>query len=221
MAIAWDESNPTDTYQIPSYPANARAQRAAVKAAFGIEHDSALGRHKFGYGDAAARNAITDWVSGSVWFLEIDAGVSYKKQVRVGASWLDVVPPSQYANRNESAGWGVPQYASTVIITPGAGTPNTIAVSGIASAHRKVTLTANSKLSNPGAGFPVLASTMVTIEVHQDGTGGRTLVFDSNYVFPGRTVPSISLAASSISLLTLVLLHSGSWIASCAPDLGT
>lgn len=215
MPFNFDVSSPADTASIPGFPANERNHRAAVKNSLEVEHDTAEGRHKFGYGDATARNAITTWVNGSVWFLELSP--YYNALIRAGGVWVEVVPPARYANRNEIGAWGLPQRAATATVTPGAGSPNTIAVSAAVSPHRKVTLTADSILSNPSA-FDVNSSTVVTMEVHQDGTGGRTLSFDTQYAFPAGAPPVISSAANSVSLLTLVRLDSGYWLVSCAPD---
>lgn len=217
MPFGYDESSPADTGSIPAFPANERAFRATVKSAIGVEHDDASGRHTFGYGDATARDAITDWADGAVWFLE--EGSSYKQQMyeTLLGGWVDTRPPAAFANRTEAGAWSAPQYATTATIIPGAGTPNTIAVSAAASPHRKVTLTANSILSNPTF-FASSASSMLVLEVHQDGTGGRTLTFGTSYIFAGGVAPIISTTASSISLIFIMRMDSGTFFLSCAPD---
>ncbi len=221
MGISWDETSPGDTSSIPAFPANERAFRATVKTTFGVEHDEADGgRHSFGFGDATARDAITTWKDGAIWFLLISAGL-YKQQLYVTASgnWIDAVPPTQYANRTAAGSWSAPQSVPTATIVPGAGTPMTIAVGTSEAPYRKVTLTANSKMSNP-SGWTANTSATVEYEILQNGTGGWTLTFDTNYVFAGRATPIIATAASARSLLILKRLDDGKWLASVLPDIG-
>lgn len=217
MAIGWDETSPADNGSIPAFPANERAFRAAVKAGYAYEHDSANGRHKFGYGNSTARDAITTWVDGSIWFL-LSGGV-YKLQQRIGGAWEDILPPSQYADRDAVAGWTGYQYISTVTVNPTAGSPNLLAVVASLASHRKSTLTADTKLSNPST-YGSNRMTVVTMEIYQDGSGGHALTFDTNYVFPGKVVPLISTAANSRSFLTLTRLDDGKWLVTMASDVG-
>lgn len=214
MPFNFDVSSPADTASIPGFPANERNHRAAVKNSLEVEHDTAEGRHKFGEGVAATRDAITTWVNGSIWFLTLGsyAQLLYRK----AGVWIEIIPPARYANREEAGAWTRYQYSTTTTITPGAGSPNTIAIVDTVTPHRKVTLTADSILSNP-SGF-TNGSTTVTLEVHQDGTGSWELTFDTNYVFQGGAPPVISSAASSVSFLTLTRLESGLWFVSCAAD---
>lgn len=218
MAIAWDELSPADTSSIPAFPANERAFRDAVKNAWDIEHDDANGRHKFGTGNAATRDAITNWVDGSVFLLS--SGSAFKWQLYYAGlgGWVDVVPPSNYANRDAYAVWTLPQGSSIATITPGAGAPMTIAVAAGVATHRKVTITANSILVNP-SGFTASTSSVITLEVIQNATGGWTLDYDTNYVSPGGATPAIGLAANARSLLTLVRLDNGTWLVSAAASL--
>ena len=57
-----------------------------------------------------------------------------------------------------------------------------------------VTLGGNRTLGNPTNGQP---GTWRTIEVIQDGTGGRTLAFGGNYVFKDGTAPTVSAGISA------------------------
>lgn len=67
MAIGWDETNPTDNSIVSQYPINERAQRSVQASAWILEHDDNEGRHSFGLGNTAARDAITSWTSGALW----------------------------------------------------------------------------------------------------------------------------------------------------------
>lgn len=88
MAFDLDTSNPTNSYDVASYPANERAHRTAVSGLVGVEHSATEGRHKFGMGNSTARDAISTWVAGSIWF---NTGTSPAKlQLYTGSAWVDV-----------------------------------------------------------------------------------------------------------------------------------
>lgn len=87
MPFNYDETKPGDSDVVSQFPANERAARNTVKAALAVEHDTAEGRHKFGVGNTAARDAITTWVDGAVWFNTTDARNIV--QVRSSSAWLN------------------------------------------------------------------------------------------------------------------------------------
>lgn len=217
MAFNFDESAPADTASIPGFPSNERSHRAAVKGMVNVEHDSDDGRHKFGQGDATARDAISTWVDGSIWLQTLGSYYQLMTKNTTLGGWIEVIPPSRYANRDAAGEWSLYQYSSATAITPGGGSPNTIAIVAAGKPHRTVTLTANSKLSNPTA-FTTSVSTTITLEVTQDGTGGWTLEFDTSYAFPGGAPPVIASAAGAMSFLSLTRTVSGLWLVTCAPD---
>lgn len=65
------ESVPADDGPVSAYPAQERTFRDIVEDALAVEHDmnsaGSSARHKFGRGSTATRDAITDWVVGSLW----------------------------------------------------------------------------------------------------------------------------------------------------------
>lgn len=69
---AWDEAKPAGTDAIALGDDQIRKFKLDARERLNVEHDfpSATGnlRHKFGYGTTAQRDAITDWVVGSIWF---------------------------------------------------------------------------------------------------------------------------------------------------------
>lgn len=85
MPFAWGETKPGDSDIVSQHPADERATRAVVKAFANVEHDQAEGRHKFGIGNTAARDAISTWVDGSIWFNTTDA--RRRLNVRVSGTW--------------------------------------------------------------------------------------------------------------------------------------
>ena len=63
----FDEANPLNTALVSTYPSNERTFRDNVNSWTDFEHGSESGRHKIPTGNDAARDAITDWETGSLW----------------------------------------------------------------------------------------------------------------------------------------------------------
>jgi hypothetical protein len=61
-----------------------------------------------------------------------------------------------------------------------------------------VTLGGNRTLANP---TNLTAGQSGAIVITQDGTGGRTLAFGSNWKFPGGTAPTLTTAANAVDVL--------------------
>jgi hypothetical protein len=71
-----------------------------------------------------------------------------------------------------------------------------------------VTLGGNRTFAAPTGGVAGVAYRWV---IRQDGTGGRTLAFDSAFKFPGGTDPTLSTAADAIDVL--ICLYDGTrWL---------
>ena len=80
----------------------------------------------------------------------------------------------------------------------------------------KFTLSGNGVLSNPSN---QTAGQHGVIELVQDGTGGRTVSFGSNWKFPGGTAPTLSTAANAQDLLAYYVAASGTIYAQLIVDL--
>ena len=80
----------------------------------------------------------------------------------------------------------------------------------------KFTLSGNGVLSNPSN---QTAGQHGVIELVQDGTGGRTASFGSNWKFPGGTAPTLSTAANAQDLLAYYVAASGTIYAQLIVDL--
>jgi len=70
-----------------------------------------------------------------------------------------------------------------------------------------VTLGGNRTLANP---TNQVAGQSGSIFIVQDGTGSRTLAYDTNYDFPGGTAPTLSTAAGAVDRIDYVVKASGS-----------
>jgi hypothetical protein len=86
------------------------------------------------------------------------------------------------------------QRGSIVALTDGA----TITPDFAAGNNFSVTLGGNRTLANP---TNQTAGQSGVIVVTQDGTGGRTLAFGSNWKFPGGTAPTLTTAANAVDVI--------------------
>lgn len=81
------------------------------------------------------------------------------------------------------------------------GSPATIAWDLSQNQVASVTLTAAATLSNP---TNKVDGAVYILIVRQDGTGGRTLSFSSDYKFAGGTAPTLTTTASKADIMTFV-----------------
>jgi hypothetical protein len=79
-----------------------------------------------------------------------------------------------------------------------------------------LTLIGGTTLANPSSQN---AGQHGVFRINQDGTGGRTLAFGSNWKFPGGTAPTISTAANAQDLLAYYVAASGTILAQLITDL--
>jgi hypothetical protein len=86
------------------------------------------------------------------------------------------------------------QRGSIVALTDGA----TITPDFAAGNNFSVTLGGSRTLANP---TNLTAGQSGVIVVTQDGTGGRTLAFGSNWKFPGGTAPTLTTAANAVDVI--------------------
>jgi hypothetical protein len=91
------QGKPALTDIVSQHPADERAMRDVVESSLAIEHDmgdaSATkgGRHKFGVGADAARDAITTWVVGSIWLNTKTTPVTVQRVVSIApVVWEDL-----------------------------------------------------------------------------------------------------------------------------------
>ena len=98
------------------------------------------------------------------------------------------------AGRNVAQSFTAAQRGSITALTDGA----TITPDLAAANNYSVTLGGNRTLANP---TNQTAGQSGVIVITQDGTGGRTLAFGSNWKFPGGTAPTLTTAASAVDVL--------------------
>ena len=95
-------------------------------------------------------------------------------------------------NLNQS--FTVAQRGAITALTDG----GTITPDFAAANNYSVTLGGNRTLANP---TNITAGQSGVIVITQDGTGGRTLAYGSNFKFPGGTAPTLTTTASAVDVL--------------------
>ena len=98
--MAWDKTKPDGGAAVSIGDDTIRANMEHIEDYAEVEHDflTGSGRHKIGNGTVAARDAISDWVNGSIWF-NTEAGTI--EQRRAGA-WVPI-PHAHYGTAAERA----------------------------------------------------------------------------------------------------------------------
>ena len=108
-----------------------------------------------------------------------------------GASWQEVAVLGTAQSFTTAHGFAV------TTLTDGANIAWDLSANQVA----RVTLGGNRTLSNP---TNKVEGNVYVLIVKQDGTGGRTLSFSSDYKFAGGTAPTITTTASKADVLTFV-----------------
>ena len=215
MAFDYDETNPTDDYLIPSYPANERSHRVAVKSSVGVEHDTDTGRHKIGVGDDTARDAITNWVVGSLWLNDTSGNAYLERVTSIGpVVWQTVDARPGICHYDEINNFTFAQYATHALATVSGGN---LPISMVASPAKYASIPASTAVTiqNPSTPVPG-ASTTVTLELTNAGTGS-SLIWDTLYVFPNGNIPPFDTSSGAINFYSMTRLSLGSWLVTSAP----
>ena len=227
MPFDYDIGNPIDTFLIPSYPNNERLFRTAVSGFINIEHDGAEGRHKFGVGNDAARNAITDWVVGSLWLNTSHTPAVLQHLVTAPSTWdnTNAVPLTGVAGTaptlprlNEKSLWLTSQQALFEESVPVSATPDTIALDCTESPYRYSTIVGDTQINIP---INVTASYSTTL-VHQiimNGTGNHAITWGAGLHAPSGIAPVVATGANTITLLYLTRMQGDDWCVTAVPDI--
>lgn len=221
-SLSYDNTTGTFTYSVVTN-ANIRSAVSAANSGTGfgsLAFDSGTG--VFTYTVVTAAN-----VRGN-FSVAVGSGLTYDSGT--GAFGTSAIPNSQLANSSVTLGstsvalGGTITTATGLSITGNAGTVTngaylnaaqsfTAGQRGAVSAltdgatitpdfavanNFSVTLGGNRTLANPSN---QTAGQMGTIIITQDGTGGRTLAYGSNYKFPGGTAPTLTTTAGAVDAL--------------------
>ena len=221
--MTWNKNLPDGDKKLSLGDDDLRANAAAIEAAFDLEHDfttaaGQTGRHHFGYGNTAARNAATGIAAGTLWFNTEIATPNTVLQVYDGAAWDDLdVFNAQVPRLNLQNVWTKAQWAGFSSITPGAGSPMTLAIDFAAGQRQYATLTAATKFVNPT--HPVAASgSELLIDITMGGAGGYAITWDNLYVSSNGLTPVISSGVSEVTRVFISALQNGKYLVSTAPN---
>ncbi len=222
--MAWDKTKPDGSVTtVNLVDDQIVVNNAALETAIDAEHYFATGgvqtgRHKFGFGTAAARDAISDLQKdGTLWILKdaptIPAGFGeLVMRDQTGAQWLDCSGRVFLGLANK---WTKAQRAGYVTLA----TTGAIASDWAESNFFKSTLTGNITLSNPTNKPAADDGGTWVYEFTQDGTGTRTLTLGTQF----KTTLGLSFALSAdpgaIDLLVCTLLSAGNIYAELIVDI--
>lgn len=227
--MAFDKNKPDGAQDAGQLDNDVRTNNSALEDAIGIEHyfvtgGSQTGRHKFGFGTTATRNAITPQ-EGMIWFnTDAYSGSVDLTHIVVqgysGSAWrnLDVLQ-SNIFRTNAQTRSTVPQYADWLNV---AIISNNVACDFLTSPRKYCTLTQNVTLTNPVNDLAAgIASADVMFDFIQNGTGGWTVTFGSNYRSANGLVPIISTTANSRTRVYISGTQDGKYLVSTAPNMST
>lgn len=223
--MAWDKNLPAGGVDIAQGDNVIRDNNAAIETALGQEHEFSTGgvnagRHKFGTGDNAARDAITTWVAGSIWFnTEVRSG-SICIQRWSGSAWVNLdVFQSSLPRVNEQSQYTVSQFGTWSNVAPVPGTPDTVAVDLATSPYKRSTIVGDSIISNPinSPGSP--HGTTVILQLTMSGSG-HVITWGSNYRSVGGLTPVVANGNGQITLVYIQsIFNTGLYLVTTAPNL--
>lgn len=220
--MAWDKDLPNGSANIAQGDNAIRANNAAIESALGQEHEFSTGgtnagRHKFGSGNNAARDAITTWVAGSIWFnTEVRSG-SICVQRYSGSAWVNQdVFQSSLPRVNEQSPYTVTQWGTWASVTPAAGTPDTLAVDLALSPYKYATIVGDTLISNP---TNALASNGTTVLLQLTMSGaGHVITWGNNYRSVGGLDPVVANGSGQITLVYIQSTQAGTYLVTTAPN---
>ena len=232
MPFDYDVANPTDDFLIPNAPLNHRDSRAAIKGSVDVEHESTTGRHKFGRGLLAARDAITDWEIGSLWFrTETTPGyleICTDDTAGPPRLWeeVDVLPKDgggleTLPRVNARSSFTACQFAPFDVITTGAGAPRTCAIDLLLSPSKFVEIIDATRIENPVNPL-ALASTTVMLELLMDAGGGHAITFGDKYITPDGVTPVVLTTPNARNVLFITQMRTAitiEYLVSASPGL--
>lgn len=181
--MAWDATLPDGDISIALGDDAIRANNSALETALDLEHRFATGggaagqsgRHTFTYDDETAIAALANVAAGSIAFSD-DAIAAERPVLRIydGSVWryLNPYDPDHITPYiNESQSWTRPQNMQWQDVTPGAGSPNTVAIDMALQPFKAVTISADTEIqvptNQPTAGY----SQTVVLQVTNSGAG--------------------------------------------------
>lgn len=220
--MAWDKNQPDGGADIALGDNKIRENNAALETALGREHEFSTGgansgRHAFLTGNNATRDAIANWVAGSIYFnTEVRSGAICMQRYS-GSAWVDLdVFQSSIPRENEQSQFTVCQFASWASVTPGAGSPDTLAVDLSLSPNKYATIVGDTIISNP-TNAVASHGTSVRLILTMSGAG-HVITWGNNYRFMNGIAPVIASASGAKTCVYIESQQDGTYLASTAPN---
>lgn len=221
--MAWDKDLPSGSLDIAQGDNAIRANNAAIESAFGQEHEFSTGgtnagRHKFGSGNSAAQAAITTWQNGSIYFRTDLRSGKIVLQRYSGSAWVDLdVYQTDIPRTDEQSPYTVTQWGTWASVTPGAGTPDTLAIDLSLSPYKYATIVGDTIISNP---TNALASNGTTCLLFLTMSGaGHVITWGSNYRTVGGITPAVASASGAKTLVYIQSCQDGTYAVTTLPGL--
>ena len=222
--MAWDKNLPSGSANIAQGDNAIRDNNQAIETALGQEHEFSTGgtnggRHKFGEGNAAAQAAITNWVGGSVYFRTDLRSGKIVIQKYSGSAWvdIDIYQPTTIPRLTEQSPYSVTQWGTWASVTPGAGSPDTLAIDLALSPYKYATIVGDTIISNP---TNPLASNGTTCLLFLTMSGaGHVITWGSNYRTPGGVTPAVAAASGAKTLVYIQSCQDGTYAVTTLPGL--
>lgn len=225
--MSWDKTNPGGSTSFAQSDDEIRNNNDAIETAVDAEHRFATGgnqsgRHEFEADTTTNLGGVSDvpddgWLG---WSTDERSGRHTLMTTRSGSvEPADVEPVDGSSNPtlprvNDRSKFTVCQFAEWEEVTPGAGTPNTLAVDLTGSPLKYATITADTEIQTP-TGSISGHGTVVTLDLVMSG-GAWDITFTSNYKAVGGTI--VVGGASTRTRLTLQVMQTGGILVSSTPD---
>lgn len=220
--MAWDKNLPAGGNDIALGDDAIRANNAAIETAVGREHEFSTGgtnsgRHAFLTGNNATRDAISNWVAGSIYFnTEVRSGAICMQRYS-GTAWVDLdVFQSTLPRLNAQSQWTVAQFAAWASVTPGAGSPDTLAIDLSLSPNKYATIVGDTIISNP-TNAVASHGTVVRLILTMSGAG-HVITWGNNYRFANGVEPVVASANGAKTCVYIESQQDGTYLASTAPN---
>lgn len=221
--MAWDKTLPNGSANIAQGDNAIRDNNQAIETALGQEHEFSTGgtnagRHKFVSGNAAAQSAITTWQNGSLFFRTDLRTGNIVLQRYSGSAWVSVdVYQLDIPRTDEQSPYTVTQWGTWAPVTPGAGSPDTLAIDLALSAYKYATIVGDTIISNP---TNALAANGTTCLLFLTMSGaGHVITWGNNYRTPGGVTPAISAGSGAKTLVYIQSCQDGTYAVTTLPGL--
>lgn len=224
--MPWDSSLPDGDISIALGDDAIRANNVAIEAALTLEHRFATGgnqsgRHVFVTDTAANIAALADVADGSIAFDTDTLGAS-RPVLRVydGSTWNYAQPgdPSNpVAYVDEVNNWDGTNNFLWQSVTPGAGSPDTLAINLAESGYKYATITGDTEVQNPSNFVAGYAST-VLLQITNSGAG-HTLTWDNVYHSSYGIAPIFDPADGAINYFSLTRMQTGNVLVTAIPSI--